>query len=85
MGYLILTRPLNSPNWTFGKWFGTHEEAQFWIQTLPLERFCYRIFELSEELLEKRDGKCVLEEDEDIPNEVITPQCTIDEECESCQ
>jgi hypothetical protein len=24
-------------------------------------------------------------EDEDIPHEVIKPQCNLDEECESCQ
>ena len=85
MGYLILTRPQNSPSWTYGKWFGTHEEAQFWIQTLPLERFCYRIVELTEEMLTQRESKCVLEEDEDIPHAIIPPQYDEPKDCESCQ
>ncbi len=86
MGYLILTRPINALGWTYGKWFSTHDEAQFWIQTLPIERFCYRIIELKPEMFEEKHVQCVLADDDDIPNEVVAPQCSLDnEECESCQ
>ena len=87
MGYLLLAKPITSANWTYGKWFSSHSEAQSWVNTIPVGSIVYRIIEIKEEMLtDKTDTKCQITEDEDIPSEVIVPQCSLnDEECESCQ
>ncbi len=86
MGYLILLKFLDSDNWAMGKWFATHEEAQFWVHTLPLERVVYKIIKLKSDWVDEPIKTPSLTEDNDIPSEFITPQCNLDdEECESCQ
>jgi hypothetical protein len=92
MGYLLLAKPVNSTEWTYGKWFSTHGEAQFWVHTIPAGTYSYKIMEINENLLKEKDSgtnvpeaKPTFAEDDDIPSEVITPQCNLDEECESCQ
>lgn len=85
MGYLTLARPKDSPEWTFGKWFATNGEAQFYIDTIPSDKYIYKIMEIKEEIV----NECYIPEigeDDDIPHELVKPQCSIDgEECESCQ
>lgn len=85
MGYLTLAKPKDSAEWTFGKWFATHGEAQFYIHTIPSDKYIYKIMEINESTMNE-DCTCKLEDDEDIPHEFVAPQCNIDEEeCESCQ
>lgn len=86
MGCVILVRFVQSERWSIGKWFSTHEEAQFWVHTLPLDKIVWRIIQLKEDWIKEPAVEIKLEEDTDIPAEVIKPQCNLDdEECESCQ
>lgn len=86
MGCVILVRFVQSERWSIGKWFSTHEEAQFWVHTLPLDKIVWRIIQLKEDWIKEPVVEIKLEEDTDIPAEVIQPQCNLDdEECESCQ
>jgi hypothetical protein len=92
MGYLLLAKPVSSAGWTYGKWFSTHGEAQFWVHTIPAGTYSYKIMEINDTVLKEiNSGTNIPEatpqfkEDEDIPHEVIKPQCNLDEECESCQ
>jgi len=85
MGYLTLAKPKDSDGWTFGKWFATHGEAQFYIHTIPCDKYLYKIVEINDDIL-KENTSCSIQEDDDIPSEVVIPQCNLDdEECESCQ
>ena len=86
MGCVILVKFIHSERWSIGKWFSTHEEAQFWVHTLPLDKIVWRIVQLKEEWIKEPVVEIKLEEDTDIPAEVIQPQCNLDdEECETCQ
>ena len=85
MGCVILAKFIDSERWSIGKWFATHEEAQFWVHTLPLDKIVWRIVQLKEEWFKEPAIEVKIEEDTDIPHEVIKPQCNLDEECESCQ
>lgn len=85
MGCVILAKFIDSDRWSIGKWFATHEEAQFWVHTLPLDKIVWRIVQLKEEWFKEPTIEVKIEEDTDIPAELIKPQCNLDEECESCQ
>jgi len=86
MGCVILVKFVQSERWSIGKWFATHEEAQFWVHALPLDKIVWRIVQLKDEWIKEPVVEVRLDEDTDIPAEVIQPQCNLDdEECETCQ